>query len=393
MALAFASASLACGPEFPNSYYDMPEHDLLRAPEGSFTSEITRIAADVKLRFVVPPKDERPMLEVELESLRHALAAQGVRSAAGLPLQAAYKKFREALDAWSDRNQPSDFRKKPAESFQEVLPDGLSAEFALYLSGAVAWHAGEWQEARSHWEAILTLPPDQRRYRSTWAAFMLGRASLTIAEKRHEPKAAQEAQVWFQRTREYVAAGFSDPLGLGWSSVGWEARSLLRQQDYAGAIALYLQQYAADERSARESLRIAASKAAGASGEALAELAEDPLARRVLTAYFISRFSRAEGTPESTERLRGWAKALREANVREVPDAERMAWLAYDAGLFPLAWEWIALAKETVAETLWLRAKLALRGGDLATGGRLMSALLENNGLSAPHRARIAAEL
>lgn len=393
VALALASASLACGPEFPNSYYDMPEHQLLRAPEGSFTAEIARIATEVKLRFTVPPKDERPPLEVELAGLRSALAAQGVRGTEGREIEAGYEQFRQALDAWANRNASDDVRRKPAEPFEEELPKNLPAEFSHYLLGAVSWHAGEWEDARRLWQSVLELPQEQRRYRSTWAAFMLGRASLMIAEKRYASEAAQEARVWFKRTRELAAVGFSDPLGLGWASVGWDARALLRQRDYAGAIELYLQQQVGGESSARESLRIAASQAAGASREAQAKLAQDPLARRVLTAYLISRFSRAEGSPEPTERLQQWATTLRESGVRDVPDAERMAWLAYDAGLFPLAWEWIALASETVAEAQWLRAKLTLRGGDLAGGERLLRTALESKALSTHHRSRVAAEL
>ncbi|HEY1110791.1 MAG TPA: hypothetical protein VGE76_19215, partial [Opitutaceae bacterium] len=215
MALAFASASLACGPEFPNSYYDMPESELLRAPEGSFTAEVARIAADVKLRFTVPPKDERSPLEVELAGLRSALAAQGVRMTEGLKIEADYEQFRNALEAWTDRNDPEQVRKAPEEGFNKAPSNDLPTEFSAYLVGAASWHAGHWQDARRQWQRILDLPPEQRRHRSTWAAFMIGRASLMIAEKNYEREAAEEARGWFRRTRELVAEGYSDPLGLG----------------------------------------------------------------------------------------------------------------------------------------------------------------------------------
>lgn len=399
MALAFASASLACGPEFPNSYYDMPEHQLLRAPEGSFESEIARITADVKLRFKKTSEDKRPMLEVELSELKDALAAGGMPAPLGQQVTTEYERFRKALDVWAGRKTDPEVQQKPDEIFSPGLAKVLPAEFSAYLRGAVAWHGGDWREAQTHWQVLIDLPEKERRHRSVWAAFMLGRACLMDAERGYKAEAAAQAKVWFQKTRELADSGFADPLGLAASSIGWEARALLQQRDYAGAIDLYLQQQAMGEPSALVSLRMAASKAISLgdrlSGEvkAHAELARSPLARRVLTAYLISRFKRGEAAPEPTENLQAWAKALRAADVRDVPDAERMAWLAYDAGLFPLAWEWIALAKETIGETQWLRAKLALRGGDLPTGERLLKAALENKGLSASHRSQVAGEL
>ena len=42
MALAFAGAAVACGPEFPNRYYTLSDGDLVAAPEGYFAAEIAR---------------------------------------------------------------------------------------------------------------------------------------------------------------------------------------------------------------------------------------------------------------------------------------------------------------------------------------------------------------
>lgn len=399
MALAFASASLACGPEFPNSYYDMPEHQLLRAPEGSFENEIARIAADVKLRFKKSVEDKRPMLEVELSELKEALAASGVSATLGQQVTTEYERFRKALDTWAGRKTDPDGQLGSQEVFAPELAKLLPKEFAFYLLGAVAWHVGDWRDAQTQWLALMDLPEAERRHRSTWAAFMLGRTYLMDAERAYVADGAAQAAAWFQKARDLAGAGFADPLGLAGSSIGWEARALLHRRDYVGAIDLYLQQQAMGAPSALASLRIAASKAVDSGGvfageaKKRSEIARSPLARRVLTAYLISRFTRGESSPEPTSRLEAWAKALREADVRDVTDAERMAWLAYDAGLFPLAWEWVALAKDSVAEAQWLRAKLALRGGDLATGERLLKAALGNDGLSASHRGRVAAEL
>ncbi|MES2693499.1 MAG: hypothetical protein V4773_08500, partial [Verrucomicrobiota bacterium] len=209
----------------------------------------------------------------------------------------------------------------------------------------------------------------------------------------YERVEAEQAALWFTKTRSYQDEGFADSLGLARASIGWEARAKLLQRDYVGAIDLYLQQHALGDKTALESLRITASRAAGRYEKDLTSLAKDPQARRVMTAYYISRFARPLNPSEPSERLQSWALVLREAGVKSVPDAERLAWLAYDAGLFTLAWEWIALASETVPEAQWLRAKLALRSGDLWRGEQLLRAALDGGELNAEHHARVAAEL
>ena len=40
----------------------------------------------------------------------------------------------------------------------------------------------------------------------------------------------QSATQWFQRTREFAAAGFADSLGLAAESYGWEGRAEWKQK-------------------------------------------------------------------------------------------------------------------------------------------------------------------
>ncbi|MES2691821.1 MAG: hypothetical protein V4773_00020, partial [Verrucomicrobiota bacterium] len=183
MALALASAAVACGPEFPNSYYAMPERELLRAPEGSFEQEITRIAADVRLRFNKVAADERPMIQVELADLRRALAAEGVAATRARVIVENYERFRRELDAWTEKRDRRP-RNEETEDFTTALPEGLSAEIAGYLRGAVAWRRGDNREAETQWLAVLELPAEARRYRTTWAAYMLGTLHLREADHR-----------------------------------------------------------------------------------------------------------------------------------------------------------------------------------------------------------------
>jgi len=51
-----------------------------------------------------------------------------------------------------------------------------------YLRGAMAFHGGHFDAARAAWEHLLSRPAAERRFRSTWAAYMLGRMALWDAD-------------------------------------------------------------------------------------------------------------------------------------------------------------------------------------------------------------------
>jgi hypothetical protein len=57
-------------------------------------------------------------------------------------------------------------------------PEFLSEEFKLYLDGAAEFSVHKWDEAAAKFEQLLALPLEERRYRSTWAAYMRARVEL-----------------------------------------------------------------------------------------------------------------------------------------------------------------------------------------------------------------------
>lgn len=397
--LACASAAVACGPEFPNSYYSMPEAELLAAPRGLFESEIARIAQDIQpqaraVRF------RRPLAGIEKYDLQQALLKRGMTLQRAVDIARAFEVRRQEVDTWVRQTEPStDYspttqrRFTPPNFDESPLPSEVPKEFAEYFAGALAWHRGDLAIAQQHWEAILALPAEERRYRSTWAAFMLGRArarEVDNFETRREDSLV-EAKRYFALVRQMTTEGYPDPLGLAAESLGWEARACLKVGDKVGALELYLEHYATGDETALLSLRFAARASAEYKGN-FAKLATSSVARRIVTAYFISRHE-ARWFDRSTGGEEDWASALRDANVRELPEADRLAWLAYDAGLFPLAWQWIELAEQDSPEAQWVRAKLALRGGNLQAGEKSLRAALASPRLAEEHRVRVAAEL
>ena len=145
----------------------------------------------------------------------------------------------------------------PPPTFPVIhVVEGLPQEFADYYRGALAWHAGDISTARSLWLALLELPAAERRFKSTWAAYMLGRSW-------EETKPAKAA-AYYQAVRRYADEGLADSAGLAVASFGREALIYYREGDCAKAIDLYLQQAAAGDPGALVSLRWTAAMAMAA---------------------------------------------------------------------------------------------------------------------------------
>ena len=284
-------------------------------------------------------------------------------------------KYLDAVEEWEssgdwDRSEVVPVRRhdKPHPSiyaFGVKAVDGLPGEFADYFRGGIEWHAEHTNEARAAWESLLKRPEAERHYRSTWAAYMLGRS--------WEDEDTNKAIGYFRETQRLALAGFADHLGLAIASEGQEARLDLERGEFEKAIELYLDTMSAGDKTAVNSLRIAAIKALAHGSNALPALAENPRTRRVITAYLISRGnydadSRAErqsddatNAPEKfwTPSMR-WLDAVEAANVTDVESAEELALAAYQQGQWEIAQRWIERAPATPTAR-WLQAKLLLR--------------------------------
>ncbi|MEO6995806.1 MAG: hypothetical protein ABI273_19530, partial [Lacunisphaera sp.] len=198
---------------------------------------------------------------------------------------------------------------------------------------------------------------------------------------------------WFVRTRELAKNGFADSTNLVGASFGIEARWAFDGHDYAQAIDLYLEQYTTGDESAYASLRMVAAAAAGSRTCEKSVVAGDPRARAVLTAWFLARFSSGNDGESDPCPLRAWTTALVAAKVGEVDQADRLAWLAYEAGDFELARDWARLALDRSAETHWIRAKLALHDNRLCDGARELSMAAVSPDLAPIYRSTVLGEL
>lgn len=361
------------------------------APVADFYRELDRMQlAPPRFRAVTSTNsfaDET--LQAELADLRAALHEAGKSSneverivLSHLEERTKLQKFADAFAAWKEsapmvyendeyrRGKPSG----PAPAFPAVSSaDGLPGEFADYFAGAIAWtNPGVTDKtgAREAWERILKRPPEERHYKSTWAAFMLGRSWET-----EDPKKARD---YFAQVRALAAQNFSDPAGLAAASMGWEARLALRANEFETAIDLYLQQYAADGWGSGESLQVAIARAVRIGPKALTPLAVNPQTRKLVTAYLISRHRWDEPTSsEIHDNVKAWLEAVEKADVKDVESAEQFALAAYQADEMELAVRWINRAGNSPTAQ-WLTAKLLLRAGKVAKATAILSQIVDS---------------
>jgi hypothetical protein len=363
----------ACGPWFPNRLLVEGDGFVRGAPVASFPAEIAHSTAGLKSAYRALPPSPNEYGEADADSyakqtaLVDAAELAKVMRAAG-PLtpeqQTALRDYRAARLALVAAETPDDWDKAAASL--PAIPAALPGEFADYFRGALLYDQAKVKEARQEWLHLLDRPAGERHYRSTWAAYMIGR---TLQEE-----SPTEAAPWFHRVRELVHDGYADSLGLAAASLGWEAQTEFGLKHYDRAFDLYTQQAAAGDPTAVSSLREVAGKALAEDDATLRGLARNAAARAAITAYITSLGGpfRPAPRPEVSKR---WVTALAQAHVTSAENADRLAWAAYQAGEMDLAQRWLKLARRDSGIARWLQAKLLIRAGKKGEAERLLASL------------------
>jgi hypothetical protein len=346
MLAAPATSIQACGPFFPADLLGDRAATLGKLPEGSFAFEVLRLVDKPRWTVLEHADWLYPASSVTQESIEQTWWGDRYAQIEGL---------RKAGSAAAAYEQGKD------------LPD----EARRYLAGAVAWVQDEEAEADERFRSVLTLPPDQRAHYGVWAQYMLGRVAI-------EQEQVDAAHVAFKATRDLVAAGSSDPLGLAATSLGDEARLYLDAGDDAAAIALYAEQAAAGSEFGRTSLLWVARDVIRDDARLDRDL-RDPLAQRLLTVYLLTRSGELDDLPYSggTDRtapidpaakIERFLAAVERNGLDRVSGADRLAALAYRGGRYGLASK--LAEKDSSGLAWWVRAKLALRAGDVDAATR-----------------------
>ncbi|WP_265595839.1 hypothetical protein [Verrucomicrobium sp. BvORR106] len=402
--VVFAGASaqvFATGMWMPRSWIGERGEPLVAAPEFFWELEVKRLAAEQEAaEELVPapyPEDSTDQeafegyrqaftAKVDVEEFEAALKSGGVKAADPAKALQAHRHARQKL---------SGLAKGEAEV---PAAEEAPGEFADYHAGALAMDSDK-AKAKAAWEALLQRPAEDRKYRSTWAASMLGK--LALGEKKYD-----EAVKRFQETRKLVKDGYADALGLAAESYGWEALAEMESGHTAQSARLYLTQLSLGDVSAVVSLKylvpdrdsspysdndpvkvspvVGTAYAVETTEAALAKAAADPVLRRLVTTHVLavgvgSTWDNDSGVskPDPSRQTR-WLAAVAKTGVKSTPDAEYLGWVAYSMGKYEDAGRWLKLSEGTSPAARWLKAKLARRAGDLKLAATLMAEVVRD---------------
>lgn len=257
------------------------------------------------------------------------------------------------------------------------LRDPSLRQFEIYLDGRALRESGDLAGAVCKWNEILDQPADGRQWRSTRAAYMIGRSV-----QHSDPALAAQ---WFRAVRTLAAEGSADTLGLSCASLGWEARAELDQGHVDRALALYLEHHAAGDPSADESILLAIREADREGSLNLDQLATDPVCRRICTAWILGAWGSYDLAPEGgmQSMARTWCLELERSGTVApgVQDLDLLAALAYEAHDFELAASWAAMAPADAPVARWVRVRLACREGGLEQAIEAMRRFADEDGI------------
>ncbi|MEP6670239.1 MAG: hypothetical protein ABJF10_13850 [Chthoniobacter sp.] len=388
---SLAPLATACGPWLPSLLLTDDKQQALHPPMTTFRAELRhlpalpRLPAGLKARSIDEEEyrliraGEPEINKNEDQDVLAALAFHGVPLARQKEVAEGYWKVRRAMQEIRD---PLLIHKEVNPDAADVLrgmplPAELPPELADYLQGAIAFHCGQIAEARAAWEKLLARPAAERHFRSTWAAYMLGRMAAWNAAD--DKASGAEAKRWLQRVRTLAQEGGADSLNLVGMSYYWEG---LIEEDRAKAAALFCLSFRAGCPWSLEALQDMGPQLLNTGTDLdRAHDAAVPLLRQLVTASAVTRYSPYPYAWESADEhaqhalaLSGWLKALEQADLKVVEDADRLAWVTYDAGDFAGAARWLKKAPAGAPIAQWLRGKLALRAGHDAEAARYFTA-------------------
>jgi len=395
LAIPFSAAVvIACGPDFPLQVLDDRAGTLKATPANSFAYEAAHL---------VKPGDA--LLANESDSAPDPSGKPDAADAAFMtPAQLAQLQAVRAL-------------KDGDAAYAQGA--GLPPAVRLYAAGAVDYLAAgdSGMRAQKRFQSVLDLPKADGDTRAVWAAYMLGQShagAMTGAGNKPGEERTKAIQA-YALARARAAAGAPDPKGLAVASYGEQARVFLvsgaalcgytdfvnampcadevSAADLKQAVRLYAEQAARNSNSGVQSLRTIAAWALS-DPERAQKLIDDPVAQRLLVSYALARVGDMSGA-DSTQPAEydtwgggyGYADAgrggkdvkvnpvlpslvaaLQKRGIANIPDADRVAALAYRSGWYELAQ---TLAdKQRSALASWVRAKLALRKGDVAAAAQ-----------------------
>jgi hypothetical protein len=340
--------AISCGPYFPEQVLTDREAALFEEITGDFSVDIHQLI----------PKGKESAFFVVNEITREKLEKEQVSNDV-FTLLSAIRTLKNSDTAYA---------------MGEKLPEAMRA----YTAGAVGYHNEQFVKAMGYFNKVLSLEKEDKQ-RVVWATYML--AKIDYVQKN-----SLGAVTGFQHVRKLVLRGFPDPLGLARSSYGEQARIDYEALNYAKAFALYGKQVSYGSVSGINSIRQALSALMAADNAIIETTTEDAFSRNLIILYAhsylggdkdeIDEYSSDEEIKEviikTVKEDRFLAslikKTLEQSQEAQIFQLKVAGWLAanrYARGDFALASELVKFDKSALSQ--WVKAKLALRKGDLNT--------------------------
>lgn len=388
----------ACGPWLSAAFLSAPQ-EMLAPPESHFVLEMKQVRKLPDAPSGVKagrdwPKALPSTLEVDVADLKAAWAEAGGAQVEQDKLLEGYGKLRRGqLGRSSDVEKalPKSgvlFEGEAVEGKQwlarDQWPEAIPMEFQLYVEGAERCYAGDGEGAKELWKRLLALPIEQRKYRSTWAAWMMGRMSSDL----------ESAQRWYREVGRLVEEeGCVDSLRLAAAAAGRLAKF---ESDPAELVRIRFHNFRENQRPRYEADLIKLrDRLASAEGMASAAVAAD-VVETVSTLLMQEGRTfhpgygyewKEDDWPEWRERITAWFDALKAAKTPAKALPPQLGIAAYRAGDFGLA-ETVLTTAEKTWQANWILGKLAMqKGRKLEAAGYLAAAL---KGMSTEEKAGLA---
>jgi hypothetical protein len=325
--LLFSLAVDACGPDFPNRLLMNRTATLLALPEGNYAWEASRLT----------PKDPQ-------------LPTWKAAAPASLPPTAQIQAMRAAPNidaAWK-------------------AGAGLPMAARLYTKAALAFSLHD-PQAADYFRQVLALPMSDQAEWHLKALYSLGRTLIGDGAKDPNNREttppiplskaeSEQAIKVFQQLIDAVKNGAADPDLLSLSSLGQQARIYFRQKNIPLAAQHYARQAAQGDPEGIASLTFISGYLIKAeNNESLRSSIQDPLVQQLITIELLSR----SGNKQFIDPI---LTLLSQANKQQ--DHDKLAALAYRSGKYTMAEALIKNSRDS-GLAWWLRAKIALRQGDI----------------------------
>ncbi|MDB6119105.1 MAG: hypothetical protein JWO08_2886, partial [Verrucomicrobiaceae bacterium] len=386
---------VACGPELTSAFL-LRSREILRAPEHWLGFQIRSVKHPPK-----PPANLAPTasgqelwqqrlhstLEVDVGDLRQALTEANVPSETAASVVEDYQRQRFLqLSQWEDAENRTLPDKKVLVQLklglpttgrhpwlvEEDWPKVVPSEFRLYSKGVEHMHSEQWDDAKASWKGLLALPFNQRRYRSSWAAWMLYKTAANRTDAIH----------WLEQVCDLVQReGCADSLRMHPAALSLLSK-IRKEAASPATLALHYFNTKANERTVYSETLQSNARAivANPDPEVMDQAVRDPASREIITLVLAHDTDGCMPDPaeppvaeeEGNKALQAWAAALGKAGVTNDPVLGEFAIALYRKQQYALARKFINCGAITW-ETQWIRAKLDLQRGDKAAAARHMA--------------------